>query len=79
MYRESRKISLRQGNAFTPVCHSIHRGGLHSEGVLHPGDLNPEGSASRGVCIQVEGGGGWSDPSIGYYGVRSRSGWYVPY
>ena len=23
----ARKRSLRQGNVFTPVCHSVHRGG----------------------------------------------------
>ena len=37
-----RKRSLGQGNVFTPVCHSVHRGGLH------PGGLHPGGSASRG-------------------------------
>ena len=25
----ARKRSLGQGNIFTPVCHSVHRGGVH--------------------------------------------------
>ena len=28
-----RKRSLGQGNMFTPVCHSVHRGGLSGLGV----------------------------------------------
>ena len=54
------KRSLGQGNAFTPVCHSVHRWGLHTGG-----------SASRK--------GGWADPPIAYYGIRSTSGRYASY
>ena len=38
---------LREGNAFTPVCHSVHRGGL-CPGGLCPGGLSLRGSLSRG-------------------------------
>ena len=33
----ARKRSLGQGNIFTPVCHSVHRGGMHgcSRGGMH--------------------------------------------
>ena len=41
----ARKRSLGQGNVFTPVCHSVHRGVCIWEG------QHLEGSASRGVCI----------------------------
>ena len=30
LFITARKRSLRQGNIFTPVCHSVHRGGLPS-------------------------------------------------
>ena len=50
------KRSLGQGNVFTPMYHSIYRGGLHPGWGLHLGwgALHP--------------GGGWVDPPIGYYG-----------
>ena len=35
---------LGQGNIFTPVCHSVHRGGI---------------GCSRGVCMVVPGGHAW--------------------
>ena len=31
----ARKRSLGQGNIFTPVCHSVHRGGVHGLGGMH--------------------------------------------
>ena len=62
---------------------------LFTEGGLHPGGRYPGesasrmGSASRGESASRRGlhPGGWADPPapIGYYGVRSTSGWYVSY
>ena len=43
----ARKRSLGQGNIFTPVCHSVHRGG-HAW-LLHNG-------CSRGACVVAPGG-----------------------
>ena len=63
------KRSLGQGNVFTRVCHSVHRGvvGSASQGGLYSG-----GSAS--------GGRDWVDPfPIRYYGIRSTSGRYAFY
>ena len=72
------KRSLGQGNVFTLVCHSVHRGGLHPGG-LHPGvsasgrevDLHPGGSAFRRRGV--------GRPPIGYYGIQSTNGWYASY
>ena len=61
----------------------------HDHGSLHPGGLHLGWFASRGVCIQ-EGSastGGPGDPVglgrppryMGYYGIRSTSGWYASY
>ena len=50
----ARKQSLGQGNVFTPVCHSVHRGGaFKGRGCLHPG------VSAWGVS---ESGEGWADP-----------------
>ena len=53
----------REGNVFTPVCHSVHRGLYDVTSCLatwfhiHSGGLLPEGvSPSRG-CLPSEGGG----------------------
>ena len=43
----ARKRSLGQGNIFTPVCHSVHRGW-----VLPPGG---GGASSQGVVLPPEG------------------------
>ena len=45
-----RKRSLGQGNIFTPVCHSVHRGGMRgcSWGGMH--------GCSRGGCMVAPGG-----------------------
>ena len=42
----ARKRSLGQGNIFTPVCHSVHRGGVH-------------GCFGRGACVVALGGHAW--------------------
>ena len=38
----ARKRSLGQGNGFTPVCHSVHRGGGQVSAPLHAG-IHPPG------------------------------------
>ena len=51
---------LRQGNVFTRVCDSVHRGGLcpsihyrsHDQGGLCPGGSLSGGSLSWGVSVQ---------------------------
>ena len=62
----ARKRSLGQGNIFTPVCHSVHRGGKMPGprgvpgGCLLPGGLLPGG---RGAC---SGDGGEVPASRGW-------------
>ena len=64
---------VSEGNVITPVCHSVHRWGLHIGGSTYRG-LHP------GVCI-------WGDSTFtggvsrlpGYYGIRSTSGRYASY
>ena len=65
----ARKRSLGQGNIFTPVCHSVHRGAS----VVAPGGghawlllggcvwLLPGGmrGCSRGACVVAPGGHTW--------------------
>ena len=65
--------SLGQGNIFTSVCHSVHRGGgwlpsrSHDQEVSIQGVSLQGGSASRGVGrlpqlgLRVGGGRGWAD------------------
>ena len=43
----ARKRSLGQGNIFTPVCHSVHRGG----GAWSGGVPCPRGCLLLGVCL----------------------------
>ena len=61
----ARKRSLEQGNIFTPVCHSVHRGrGLLPGGGLVQGGLVRGGSGPGGLCLLQEGAcsGGVSAP-----------------
>ena len=46
----ARKISLGQGNVFTPVCHSVQRGGVSVPACI-TGQMT-EGSLSREVSVQ---------------------------
>ena len=72
----ARKRSLGQGNIFTPVCHSVHRGGVR-------------GCCQWGVCMVASGGGGvvaWGacvvalgGGCVWYTEIRSISGWYASY
>ena len=50
-------FTAREGNLFTPVCHSVHRGDWVPcrGGVLCLGDLRPGGLCQGGLC---RGGGG---------------------
>ena len=41
---------LRQGNVFTPVCHSIHRGGL-CPSMHHEGHHDQGVSVQGGLCL----------------------------
>ena len=58
----ARKRSLGQGNIFTPVCHSVHRGGTC---VVAPGGMHgcSRGwacvAAPGGVCVVALGGRAW--------------------
>ena len=51
----ARKRSLGQGNVFTPVCHSVHRGSLSGGGEVCPGGLCLGGSPAGGR-VSVQGG-----------------------
>ena len=57
----ARKRNLGQGNVFTPVCHSVHRGvcirGVHGGGGLHPGGLGrpPAPSETTGYGHRLGG------------------------
>ena len=48
----ARKRSLEQGNIFTPVCHSVHRGGLPPcmLGYHPPGPCTPLDHTPLGLC-----------------------------
>ena len=48
----ARKRSLGQGNIFTPVCHSVHRGGVRGCSGGHAWLL-------RGACMVAPGGCAW--------------------
>ena len=57
----ARKRSLGQGNIFTPVCHSVHRGGhawllWGGHAWLLWGDVH---GCSRGSCVVALGGHAW--------------------
>ena len=73
----ARKRSLGQGNIFTPVCHSVHRGVPGPRGVSAPGGCllwgvpGPGGCLVRGVCFQrVPGPGG----CLVWEGIGSQGG-----
>ena len=55
--------SLGQGNVFTPVCDSVHKGGVSAP--LHAGIHTPQAEHAT--------------PSPRYYGIRSTSGRYTSY
>ena len=66
----ARKRSLEQGNVFTPVCHSVHKGGGWLPSMHYR-------SHDQGVCIQ--GVGQTPPPCMGYCRIRSTSGRYASY
>ena len=49
------KRSLGQGNIFTPICHSVHRGGMHG---LPGGMHGCQGACMVGVVCVIAGGVG---------------------
>ena len=65
----ARKRSLEQGNIFTPVCHSVHRGGRVW---LLPGGVR--GCSRGGACMVAPGGPAWLLPGggacMGYDEIR---------
>ena len=82
----ARKRSLEQGNVFTPVCHSVHRGRGWLPSMHHR--LHDRGVCLQGVCIQGGLGrppppglplGGGKAPMryMEYYGIWSTSGRYA--
>ena len=87
----ARKRSLGQGNVFTPACHSVHREGVGfpacvtghmTEGVcLWWGGWSASRELGRApqVCRQGEVGRPPLPRYMGYYEIRSTSGWYASY
>ena len=90
----ARKRSLGQGNIFTPVCHSVHRGCVRgcSRGgcVVAPMGgwhawLLQGGVVALGGCVVAAGGCAWLLPGGGMCGIwrdteiRSMSGRYASY
>ena len=58
----ARKRSLGQGNIFTPVCHSVHRGACvvaWGEGGMHLCSRGGMHGCSRGECVVALGGHVW--------------------
>ena len=60
----SRKRSLGQGNIFTPVCHSVHRGGHAWPGGMH----------AWGHWVYMAGGHAYLGSMCGQGGVHGRGG-----
>ena len=87
----ARKRSLGQGNIFTPVCHSVHRGGMHGCSGGGACVVAPGGACVvlfGGVCMVLFGGacmvlfrGGVRGffSFFGYNEIRSMSGRYASY
>ena len=65
------QTKLREGNVFTPVCDSVHRGSLF-RGFSVQGGLCPGVSLSRGVSVQWVSVQGWQGVSVWGGGVLSR-------
>ena len=48
---------MRQGNIFTGICHSVHRGGIHGGGMhgrgacMVGGTCMAGGMCGRGACV----------------------------
>ena len=58
---------------------NLRRGGRAASGFLPPRGSASGGSVSGLVCIQDPGGASASGGYMGYYGIRSTSGWYTFY
>ena len=59
-YRSQTKLG--QGNIFTPVCHSVHGGGLLPGGACSWGGAWSRGYAPGGCLVQGLGGARWRPP-----------------
>ena len=59
----ARKRSLGQGNIFTPVCHSVHRGGVRG--------------CSWGACVVAPGGCAWLLPGGHAWLLRGGCVWLL--
>ena len=60
VYREiitTRKRSLRKGNVFTHVCHSVHGGDMHGGGACMAGGLCGGACMARGRVVGMHGRG----------------------
>ena len=67
----ARKRSLGQGNIFTPVCHSVHRGGV--PGQVPPGQVHPPGRYTPQTRYNLPAG------SSACWEIRATSGRYASY
>ena len=69
---------LQEGNVFTLVCHSVHRGGACMRGrcawgFMHTGGVHGKGGMHAGGNMHSKGGGGGR--MCGKEGMRSEGGW----
>ena len=88
----TRKRSLGQGNIFTPVCHSVHKGGhawlfrgggacVVALGGVHgcPRGVGVCGCSGEACIVLFRGGMHGFFSFFGYNEIRSMSGWYASY
>ena len=81
----ARKRSLGQGNIFTPVCHSVHRGGClpqcmlgyHPPGSTTPGKHTPLGSTPHGKHTPWEAHTPAPSPQEAHTPPRRRAYWEI--
>ena len=64
-------MKLRQGNLFTPVSHSVHRGGMYGGRCVWQGACMVGGMQSC-VCV---GGGGMHGRDCAWQGRYAWQGW----
>ena len=77
----ARKRSLGQGNVFTPVCDSVHRGGGVCPIACWDTPLadSPGQTPHIGSDLQADTAPRQTTPSFGYYKIRSTNGQYASY
>ena len=86
----ARKRSLGQGNIFTPVCHSVHRGGMHSWSggacvvalggacVVALGGACVAAPGGQGACMVAPGGHAWLLPGGACVVTHGGHAWLLP-